>query len=73
MGVEQAWTTEAHLLAFGVDALRSGNWQRGGGSGKQPEPIPRPADIKKDQESNAARLAKARAYKARQRRKPVTN
>lgn len=70
MGTEQAWPTEAHLMAFAVDALRGGNWQRGGGKGKEPEPIPRPADIKKDQEGNVARLAKARAYKARQRQKP---
>ena len=41
-GDKALWTTGDHLLAAAVDALASGNWQRGGGKGKRPKPIPRP-------------------------------
>lgn len=36
------WTITDHLIATAVDALHAGNWQRGGGKGHRPKPIPRP-------------------------------
>lgn len=30
------------LLALAIDTLRHGNWQRGGGKGAKPKPVPRP-------------------------------
>jgi hypothetical protein len=43
-GEKALWTTTDHLLAAAVDALASGNWQRGGGKGKRPKPLPRPGE-----------------------------
>lgn len=37
-----AWSASEYLLAMAVDALNGGNWQRGGGKGRRPKPIPRP-------------------------------
>lgn len=37
-----AWTVDTYLLAVITDALRGANWQRGGGQGDKPTPIPRP-------------------------------
>lgn len=42
VGASAQWSTEAHLLAAVLDATRAGNWQRSGGKGKRPKPIPRP-------------------------------
>jgi hypothetical protein len=36
------WTVETHLLAGIHDRLAQANWQRGGGKGPRPKPIPRP-------------------------------
>lgn len=36
------WNITDHLLAVIADALHGANWQRGGGKGMQPKPIPRP-------------------------------
>ena len=36
------WTVDTHLLAGVLDALNGANFQRGGGKGKRPEPVPRP-------------------------------
>lgn len=38
------WDTTEHLLAAAVDALNAANWQRGGGKGRRPKPVPRPGD-----------------------------
>lgn len=38
----QSWGIPEYLLAAAVDALHAANWQRGGGKGKRPKPIPRP-------------------------------
>lgn len=39
---DAGWSLNEHLLALVVDAVRAGNWQRGGGKGAKPKPIPRP-------------------------------
>lgn len=41
-GEDAEWSIDTHLLASAVDALRAGNWQRGGGKGKRPKPVERP-------------------------------
>jgi hypothetical protein len=41
-GEDSVWTLETQLLAAIYDAVAAGNWQRGGGKGKRPKPIPRP-------------------------------
>ena len=41
--VESAfWTVDTHLLAGVLDALNGANFQRGGGRGERPSPVPRP-------------------------------
>ncbi|WP_068922203.1 hypothetical protein [Planobispora rosea] len=42
LGPDAAWGLSEQLLAIAVDQLRAGNWQRGGGKGAKPKPIPRP-------------------------------
>jgi hypothetical protein len=37
-----SWTKSDHLLAIVADRLAVSNWQRGGGKGTKPDPIPRP-------------------------------
>lgn len=39
---ESAWQIQEHLLALTADVLALANWQRGGGKGTRPKPIPRP-------------------------------
>lgn len=39
---ELAWSTTDYLLAGVWDSVQGGNWQRGGGKGRRPDPIPRP-------------------------------
>lgn len=36
------WSSADYLLAAIYDVLAAGNWQRGGGKGPRPKPIPRP-------------------------------
>lgn len=36
------WGLQELLLAAVIDQLRAGNWQRAGGKGTKPKPIPRP-------------------------------
>lgn len=38
------WTPTHDFLAAVLVAVQSGNWQRGGGKGRQPEPVRRPTD-----------------------------
>lgn len=38
------WSAAEYLLASTVDLLSSANWQRGGGKGKRPKPLPRPGE-----------------------------
>ena len=46
-GTDAMWGMTEHLLATIADALNMGNWQRGGGKGKRPGPIPRPGNDRK--------------------------
>jgi hypothetical protein len=36
------WGVQEHLLATVADLLAGANWQRGGGKGQRPKPVPRP-------------------------------
>lgn len=36
------WGLSEQLLAAAIDALRAANWQRSGGKGPYPKPVPRP-------------------------------
>lgn len=36
------WSTDTYLLATVIDLLAGANWQRGGGPGRRPKPVPRP-------------------------------
>ena len=44
LGESAFWTVDTHLLAGVLDALNGANFQRGGGKGKRPEPVPRPGE-----------------------------
>ena len=44
LGESAFWTVDTHLLAGVLDALNGANFQRGGGRGKKPSPIPRPGE-----------------------------
>lgn len=41
------WTFDRHLLAAIVDLLQAANYQRGGGKGTKPTPVPRPSSPKR--------------------------
>jgi len=41
-GVDVEWGLTEHLLASVVDVAQIANWQRSGGKGRRPKPIPRP-------------------------------
>lgn len=41
-GESAGWSMDTHLLAYIGDLLAGANWQRGGGKGDKPKPIPRP-------------------------------
>jgi hypothetical protein len=42
LGEQADWSLTDHLLAAIFDTLASANWQRGGGKGRRPKPLPRP-------------------------------
>ena len=44
LGESAFWTVDTHLLAGVLDALNGANFQRSGGRGKRPSPIPRPGE-----------------------------
>lgn len=48
------WSATDHLLASVIEALRAGNWQRGGGKGPRPRPLKRPG------QEQGKRMGKAR-------------
>ena len=44
LGESAFWSVDTHLLAGVLDALNGANFQRGGGRGKRPSPVPRPGE-----------------------------
>jgi len=67
-GVDSAWTTTDHLLAQVVDALNGANWQRAGGKDRdKPTPVPRPAEIHEAAARQERVLARAKAFRDRQK------
>lgn len=67
LGEDAAWTAGEHLLAATVDALNIANWQRSDGKGKQPDPLPRPRDIKADMDKRQKMLDRASKFKQRKK------
>lgn len=65
LGVDAAWTMEAHALAAISDGVAAGNWQRGGGKGARPKPAPRPSDIKAAEDKRERERLRAIAYRNR--------
>ena len=64
-----AWTDGDYLMATIADALMSGNWQRGGGKGQRPDPVPRPSDAALERAKERRAVRNAEAFMARQRRR----
>ena len=71
MGSDNAWTVTDHLLADAVDALNGANFQRGGGKGEKPKPVPRPAELRELKERRQAMLDKATRFQQRQRKRAM--
>lgn len=46
LGDDVAWGVSEQLQAMTVDVLRAANYQRGGGKGAKPKPLPRPGVTK---------------------------
>lgn len=64
-GFDAAWTSETHMAATILDVLRGANWQRGGGSGSKPQPIPRPGDEMRKLQKLSYAAANAQRFAAR--------
>jgi hypothetical protein len=72
-GFDNAWTLHEYLTAALVDAINVGNWQRGGDpKSPPPEPVRRPADMRRVGVVTERRGAKARAFLERQKRSQTT-
>lgn len=69
LGYDGAWTPETHLLAQAVDLLAGANYQRGGGKGEKPKPLPRPSDLKKKEDQRNRALEKAALFKEKLNRR----
>lgn len=61
---EQPWPIDQQLLANIAETLEWANWQRGGGKGEGPKPIPRPG-LKKPEKPGltAEQAARLRAIR----------
>lgn len=51
------WDATEHLLAAAVDALNAANWQRSGGKGRRPKPVPRPGRPKNERKLGSASMS----------------
>ena len=65
VGSDNAWSVSDHLLADVADSLHAANWQRAGGKGEKPTPVPRPSDLKDTKDRRTAMLDKAARFKER--------
>jgi hypothetical protein len=66
VGLDAAWSSEAHLVASLFDAVQIGNWQRAAGKGPKPKAAPRPGDTLRAELRGAAIEKRAQAFIARQ-------
>ena len=66
-GFDNGWSMETHMLASVADVLVGANWQRAGGKGPKPAPLPRPGDEARVKSKTAAVMSQAAKFKARQR------
>ena len=64
MGADSAWEVSDYLMALIADLLAAANWQRGDGKGKRPQPLDRPADMKKQRDRVDKAMEKAAAFRA---------
>lgn len=64
-GHDLAWTDGDYLLAVSADALMAGNWQRGGGQGAKPQPVPRPREVAEKNRRDQLAAMKAQAFAER--------
>ena len=62
VGSNSSWTQEAHLIAGVFDVLQAGNWQRGGAQGSRPKPLPRPKELKEQEQRQARTLDRAQRF-----------
>lgn len=76
IGPVAEWTVGEYLLAALLDTARHGNWQRGGGKGQRPRPVPRPTERPIQMGRTNRSSAEVKNYLARfrpQRDEAVTN
>lgn len=66
-GTDSAWDTTDYLLAEVVDTLKWANYQRAGGKGQKPEPLPRPAQLREIREKRRKAFDRAAAFRERHR------
>ena len=69
VGTDAAWSAETHMLANLVDLTVWANYQRGGGEGTKPKPIPRPEQARAEQERTERVFDKAAKFALRQQAK----
>jgi len=69
IGESASWSTTDYLLAHLIDYAAMGNWQRGGGKGRKPQPIARPGknDSKTRIGSGSMSLAAMRKWRDKRR------
>ena len=65
VGLASGWTHEAHLLAGLFDQLAGANWQRAGGQGLKPDPLPRPGDALAEELRRERIVARAQRHQRR--------
>lgn len=73
LGSDLAWSAETHMLANNADILAGANWQRGGGEGTKPPPVPRPGDESRAQGRTSKMTDRAAQFRARQQDGAVTD
>lgn len=56
----RGWTTDTYMLALVVDCLTGANYQRSGGKGRKPKPVPRPDKAKSRRVVRVTDILKAR-------------